>query len=141
MGLNVDCCMQHASAMQPKRVEVTPRTVGYVVLAAAAVWAAFQLANVLLVIICALILVGTIDPLVAWLERKGFPRGRALATVFVVLTLALSTLLMLMVPAVVSQLFELTTEAPKARDQLVTWLAQYDATASIVKFSSSVARR
>jgi predicted PurR-regulated permease PerM len=112
-------------------VEISPRTLGYVLLAAAAVWGTFQLANVLIVVTVALILVGTIDPLVAWLERRGFRRGRALAAVFFLLTLALGALLMLMVPAVVSQLFELTTQAPRARDKLIVWLSQYESTTSI----------
>jgi predicted PurR-regulated permease PerM len=112
-------------------VEISPRTLGYVLLAAAAVWGTFQLASVLIVVTVALILVGTIDPLVAWLERRGFRRGRALAAVFFLLTLALGALLMLMVPAVVSQLFELTTQAPRARDKLIVWLSQYESTTSI----------
>lgn len=117
--------------MKAYSVEISPRTLGYVLLAAAAVWGTFQLANVLIVVTVALILVGTIDPLVAWLERRGFRRGRALAAVFFLLTLALGALLMLMVPAVVSQLFELTTQAPRARDKLIVWLSQYESTTSI----------
>jgi putative heme transporter len=82
-------------------------------------------------VIVALMLVGTIDPLIAWLERRGFRRGHALISVFFLLTFATGALLLLMVPAVVSQILQLTTEAPKARDQLVAWLAENDWGSSI----------
>src|SRR3990167_1789880 len=114
-----------ASRMTAYRVEISPRTLGLVLLAAAGVWIAFQLTSVLIVVAVALILVGTIDPLVAWLEHRGFRRGRALAAVFFLLTLVAGTLLMLMVPAVVAQVFELTLAAPHERDRLVKWLSQY----------------
>lgn len=117
--------------MKACSIDISPRTLGYVLLAATAVWGTLQLANVLIVVTVALILVGTIDPLVAWLERRGLRRGRALAAVFFLLTLALGALLMLMVPAVVSQLYELTTQAPRARDKLVAWLSQYESATSI----------
>jgi predicted PurR-regulated permease PerM len=58
------------------RVDITPRTIGLVLLAVALVWVAFKLTSVILVVIVALILVGTIEPLVAWLERRGLARGR-----------------------------------------------------------------
>lgn len=118
--------------MTAYRVEISPRTLGLVLLAAAGVWIAFQLTSVLIVVAVALILVGTIDPLVAWLEHRGFRRGRALAAVFFLLTLVAGTLLMLMVPAVVAQVFELTLAAPHERDRLVKWLSQYKSAASIV---------
>lgn len=113
------------------RLEISARTLGFVLLAGAAVWCAIQLANVIIVVAVALIIVGTIDPLVAWLERRRVRRGPALAAVFVVLTLMVVALLMLMIPAVASQLFQLTTEAPAARDKLVAWLSQYDSMTSI----------
>lgn len=115
------------------RLEISARTLGFVLLAGAAVWCVIQLANVLIVVAVALVIVGTIDPLVAWLERRGVRRGPALAAVFVVLTLVVVALLMLMIPAVVSQLYQLTTEAPATRDKLVAWLSQYETGASIAK--------
>ena len=115
------------------RFEISARTLGLALLAVAAVWCAIQLVNVLIVVTVALIIVGTVNPLVGSLERRGFRRGRALAAVFVVLGLVIVALLVLMIPAVVSQLLELTTEAPRARDHLVTWLGQYESATSIAK--------
>ena len=121
----------------PVRHEITGRTIGVVLLTIAVAWLAIRLADVFLVIIVALILVGTIDPLVAWLERRGFRRGPALGSVFLVLTLTAVALLTLMVPAVVSQILQLTTEAPKARNHLVTWLSQFESASSLVKSAKS----
>src|SRR4051812_34325463 len=107
-------------------IAIATRIVGLVILAAAVGWCTVQLANVVLVVLVALIIVGTIDPLVAWLVGRGFGRRTALATVFVLLTVALIALLILIIPAVVGQVYQVTTEAPAARDKLVKWLGHYE---------------
>ena len=125
-----------APAQPPRpllRLEISGRTLGFVLLAIAAVWCAIQLANVVLVVILAIMIVGTIDPFVCWLERRGLRRGKALLTVFGVLTLGIVALIILMVPALISQLLQLTTEAPKTRDQFIVWLSQYESAGSIVR--------
>ena len=107
------------------RIEIAPRTILYLLLAIAGVWLAFQLSTVLIVITVALVLVGTLDPLVAWLERRGIRRGRALVLVFLVVTIAIAGVLLLTVPPLVSQLLTMLENAPKTRDSLVTWLRHY----------------
>ncbi|MBL0215605.1 MAG: AI-2E family transporter [Myxococcales bacterium] len=107
------------------RIEIAPRTIIFLLLAVASVWIAFELATVLTVITVALVLVGTLDPLVAWLERRGIRRGRALVLVFAVLILAIATVLLLTVPPLVSQLLTMLESAPKARDSLVEWLRHF----------------
>jgi putative heme transporter len=107
------------------RIEISPRTIIYLLLAVASVWMAFQLATVLTVITVALVLVGTLDPLVAFLERRGIRRGRALVLVFTVVVLAVAAILLLTVPPLVSQLFRMIEQAPKARNGLIGWLEQY----------------
>lgn len=107
------------------RIEVAPRTILYVLLAIAAVWLAFELATVLTVMIVALVLVGTLDPLVAWFERRGIRRGRALVLVFTVIILGIVAVLLLTVPPLVSQLLTMLEGLPKARDSVVDWLRQY----------------
>lgn len=107
------------------RIEIAPRTIVYILLAVAAVWLAFELRTVLMVMTVALVLVGTLDPLVAWFERRGIRRGRALVLVFTVLLLAIAAILLLSVPPLVSQLLSMLENAPKARDQVVDWLRHY----------------
>lgn len=107
------------------RIEIAPRTIIYLLLAIASIWLAFQLATVLTVIVVALVLVGTLDPLVAILERRGIRRGRALVLVFTVVVLAIAAVLLLTVPPLVSQMLTMLESAPKARDQLVEWLRHF----------------
>lgn len=107
------------------RIEIAPRTIIYLLLAVASVWLAFQLATVLTVIVVALVLVGTLDPLVAFLERRGIRRGRALVLVFTVVVLAIAAVLLLTVPPLVQQLLTMLENAPKARDQLIEWLRHF----------------
>jgi len=127
----------HADPEHPPRptlrVEITPRTIGYVLLAIASVWVLFKLTNVVLVVIVALILVGTIEPAAAWLESRRLGRGKALALVFVSFTVAFAGLLVLTVPPLISQLLELTNQAPATRDKFLAWLAQHEGTESIAR--------
>lgn len=115
------------------RVEISPRTLIYALLIIAGVWAMWQLTAVLVVIIVALIIVGTIDPLVAWLEERGFGRGRALILVFFALSLMFAGLMLLTIPPLLSQLLTLVEEAPKLIDRLAAWLGQYSWAKSLVK--------
>ena len=107
-------------------------------LAIACIWLLFQLTSVLIVVVVALILVGTIDPLVMWLENRGLGRGTALGLVFVVFALSFAGLVILTVPPLISQLFELISEAPKSRNHLVAWLKHFDGTGSLVKSVQSI---
>ncbi len=107
------------------RVEISPHTIGLVLLVIAGGWMAFKLSTVLIVITVALVMVGTLEPLVGWLERRGVRRGRALALVFLVITLVLAAVLLLTIPQLVSQLLHLIEDAPKTRDKLVELLRPY----------------
>ena len=114
-----------ASPASSLRVEISPKTIFVMLAVLAGVWVVGQLATVLTVITVALILVGTFDPVVAWLERRGFPRGRALVLVFVAATLALTAAVLLMVPPLLAQLLDLIEHAPKVRQRIVQGLAGY----------------
>jgi predicted PurR-regulated permease PerM len=107
------------------RIEIAPRTLLYIALAIAIVWIAIQLWTVIVVMIVALVLVGTFDPLVAWLERRGLRRGRALALIFFVIALALGAILLVTVPPLVTQLQHIIEDAPSERRKLISFLQQY----------------
>lgn len=120
------------------RIEIAPRTLWYVLLAIAGVWIAFKLTTVLIVIVVALVLVGTFDPLVSWLERRGLKRGRALALVFFGFIVAFAALMLFTIPPLMSQVLDMLQHAPKHRDKLVAWLQQYDWSRSLAKSIKSV---
>jgi len=107
------------------RFEIAPRTIMLLLLVVAGVWVAYQLQTVLVVVTIALVMVGTLDPMVAWLERHGIRRGRALVLIFVVIVLVVAGVLLVTIPPLVAQLLHLIEDAPRGRDKLVEWLRQY----------------
>jgi predicted PurR-regulated permease PerM len=107
------------------RIEIAPRTIFLVLGAVACVWLLGRLADVLGIVVSALVLVGTFEPAVAWLGRRGLPRGRALVLTFLVLTLAVVAGVLLMVPPLLAQLLHLAESAPKARAELISALDGY----------------
>jgi predicted PurR-regulated permease PerM len=109
-----------------------------VLLLVGAVWISVRLWNVLLVMIVALVLVGTFDPLVAWLERRGLGRGRALALVFLWIAVAFAAVLLLTIPPLVAQLQHIIENAPAERSKLVSFLSQYKLAAPFVKTVKAV---
>ena len=115
------------------RIEVAPKTIFLVIGAVASIWLLGQLTNVMMCVVVALILVGTFDPLVQWLERRGFRRGRALILVFTVTALALCGVILLMIPPLASQLIDLIASAPAEREKLITKLDAYAWSKPLVK--------
>jgi putative heme transporter len=107
------------------RIEIAPRTLAWVVAAIASVWLAIQLWTVIVVLVIALVLVGTFDPLVGWLERRGLKRGRALALIFFVIALAIGAVLLVTVPPLVTQLQHIIEDAPNERRKVIAFLQQY----------------
>ncbi len=111
--------------MRGIRIEIAPKTIFLLLGVAAGIWLVDQLTTVLTVITVALVLVGTFEPLVEWLEQRGIGRGRALVIAFVVTSLALAGVVLLMVPPLIGQLARLVENAPKARERLVQSLGEY----------------
>ena len=116
-----------------RRIEIAPRTIFVMLGIVAGGWVLGQLRTVRTVLTIALVMVGTFDPLVAWLEKRGFGRGRALVLVFAVAGLALITVLVLMVPPLIAQLLALVDEAPRQRSNLVHTLQDYSWSKPFVK--------
>lgn len=115
------------------RIEIAPRTLLLVVAIVAGAFLALRLSNVVLVIVVALVLVGTFDPLVGVLERRGWGRGRALALIFLVVAILLAAVILLSVPPLVAQLQHIIEDAPAERRKLVAFINQYRWAAPFVK--------
>jgi len=71
-----------------------------------------QLSTIIIYIIAALFIALGLDPVVRFLERHRFPRGLAIATVFVAFALVVAGVLALVVPIVVEQLASLVQTLP-----------------------------
>ncbi len=117
----------------PRRIEIAPKTIFLVLGVIAGVWALGQLRTVMTVLTIALVMVGTFDPVVGWLEKRGLGRGRALVLVFSIAGLAVIGVMVLMVPPLVEQMLSLVDQAPKQRLSMIHTLQQYSWSKPFVK--------
>jgi putative heme transporter len=115
------------------RVEIAPATILTIVMVAVAIALLTQLVPVILVLITALMLVGTLSPAVEWLEGHRFGRVSAIAIVFVALLVVVAALAVFTVPAFVIQVANLVKQEPALRAKLVNTLAQYPLTTSLAE--------
>ena len=104
------------------RIEIAPRTVLLVGGLLAGAWLLRQLWGVAILVLVALMLVGTLSPLVSAVQRRGVGRTGALLIVFTALLGALSLVLLVTVPPLIGQVMDLLANAPGRRDELVAWL-------------------
>lgn len=102
--------------------EISPRSIITAVAVVAGVWVLVHLLPVLLVLIAALMLVGTFNPMVGWLERRKVRRAAGIAIVFGGAFAVTGLLLFLVLPSLVSQLKSLVEHEPEIRAKLVEYL-------------------
>ena len=99
----------------------------------AAVWLFMRLWTVVLVVVFALVLVGTLNPLVNVLVRRGLRRGWAVLLILVGLLVVSSLLGLVTLPPLLDQMLELIEAAPAKRDLLIEWLQQRPLTAPLAQ--------
>ncbi len=104
------------------RFEVAPRSIVLVVATLAVMWLAYHLWVVVLILVMALILAGTFNPLVVWMERRALSRIHALIVLFVLLVVVTAGLIFLTVPPLIDQLAEVFGQAPAMRTKLIAQL-------------------
>ncbi|HVW26731.1 MAG TPA: AI-2E family transporter [Polyangiaceae bacterium] len=120
-----DASAKHdASSHRTVRFEVAPKTIALVLLAMASVWLFLRLVPVLLVLVVALFLVGTLNPVVEWLEARGVKRRAGIAIVFVSVFATVVVVFAITLPPLVTQATNMLEHAPALRDKAVTVLAR-----------------
>ncbi len=119
--------------MQVVRLDVSMATLFKLVLVLAGLWLLGQLASVLLVLVAALFIVGTLSPVIAWCESRRVPRGLAIALVFTALVVATVLVIALTIPELIDQVRQLQAEEPEWRARAVTWLARSPLTAPLAE--------
>jgi predicted PurR-regulated permease PerM len=121
----------HALVTKPieRSVRIAPRSLLWVVLTVAACWVALKLLPVVMVVVVALFLVGTLDPAVDWFERHHIGRGWGVLCVFVGLLLVSAGFLLITLPALFDQVRSLIADEPKLRDQAASLLSHSHYTA------------
>ena len=100
------------------RIDITTRTILKLVAVAAAIWLLTELWYVLVLITIALVLVGTLNPMVVWLERRGVARTLALIIIFLGMLAMLFVIGLVTVPPLVSQLADAMGKAPAFQERI-----------------------
>jgi predicted PurR-regulated permease PerM len=107
------------------RIELSFRSVLAVVAVAISLWLLTRLWQIVLVVVIALVLAGSLSPVVDWLEHRHVRRGIALGLVLLLLVLVVVGLAFLVVPALVSQIESLVKNAPAIQREVADRLAAY----------------
>lgn len=97
----------------------------------AGIWLLIKLWPVLLVLAVALMLVGTMGPLVKWLEGRGVRRAIGIAIVFTALFGLTVLTLILTIPTIITQATTLLEQEPVLRARLATFLSRSDLSAPL----------
>jgi predicted PurR-regulated permease PerM len=113
------------------RVEVAPWTMISLVLIIVGLWIFIRLLPVVLVLVMALMIVGTLGPAVEWLEQRRVRRVAAIAIVFTVLFMSNVLMFALTIPELVNQVRSLISMEPTLRERLAEWLALSPLTANL----------
>jgi predicted PurR-regulated permease PerM len=113
------------------RFELSPKTLVVLVLVVASLWLLIRLWPVLLVLIVALLVAGTLSPAVRWLEEKGVRRGFGIAIVFTVFFVLALLVAFLTIPTLMSQGVALLDNEPALRRRLANHLARFPVSAPV----------
>jgi predicted PurR-regulated permease PerM len=110
------------------RFEIAPRSIVLILATIALVWLAYHLWIVELILIMALILAGTFNPTIEWMEKRGLRRVYALILLFVALSVVAALLLILTIPPLIEQLTQMVQNAPATRTRLIALLSERSVT-------------
>ena len=113
------------------RIEIAPWTIFFLVLVIACLWVFIRLLPVVLVLVVALMIVGTLGPAVEWLEQRRVRRNAGIAIVFTVLFVSTVLIFALTIPELVNQIKSLIGMEPALRERLAEWFTRSPLTASL----------
>jgi predicted PurR-regulated permease PerM len=120
------------------RFEPTAKALLLAILAIGTAWIALRLLPVVLVIVVALFLVGTLTPAVEWLEKKGLRRGWGIGLVFASMLIGALLLMAFTIPSLAGQIDALVKQEPALRGRMADLLARSGATAPLAESLRSV---
>ena len=120
------------------RIEFSSGTIIVLLLIIAGLWVMNRLLPVVLVLVAALIIVGTISPAVRWFEERRLRRGMAIAIVFTALMVATVLIITMTIPPLITQASTLLEQEPVMRAQLVKRLAESHLTSPLAELLRKV---
>jgi predicted PurR-regulated permease PerM len=112
------------------RHEFSLRSIFSLIAIAVGLWLLVQTWQIILLLVIALILAGTLSPILSWLEQHYIPRTVALGLILVVLVVGIVSSGALVIPALVTQVGTLVTGAPSFQGQVADYLANIPVLAS-----------
>jgi predicted PurR-regulated permease PerM len=113
------------------RIELSVKSMLTIAAVGAGLWLVVNVLPALLVLVTALMLVGAMHPVVAWLERRKVRRLLAICLVFATSVLLAIALLALTIPPLLSQAKLIGENEPKIRQAVADYLDQSHLTASL----------
>jgi predicted PurR-regulated permease PerM len=120
------------------RIVVAPRSMLIAVIIVAASWVLLRLVPALMVLLVALMIVGSLTPAVRALQARGVGRRSAIAIVFGLLLLVLIGMLTLTVPALIAQVSSLIEQEPALRGHQVDYLSRFRPTQFLAEIVRNV---
>src|ERR1019366_1799644 len=105
------------------RFDLSRSTIITIVLVVAGSWAMTRLLPAVLVLVGALVIVGTLNPAVQWLEAHRLRRGLSISIVFVMLLVITVLVVTLTFPELLAQVRSLLEKEPALRARLLASLA------------------
>jgi predicted PurR-regulated permease PerM len=109
--------------MRVMRFEISPVTMIQIILVLACMWLLIRLWPVILVLVVALLIVGTMSPAVSWMEARRVNRGLGIAIVFTLLFVVATLAVTLSIPSLLAQASALVGQEPEFRARLADYLA------------------
>lgn len=113
------------------RVEISYRTILAVALTVGGIWLLDLLLPILVVIVVALMLVGTLSPAVGWLERRRVNRTLAIAVVFIGCAIVVVGAGLITIPSLFAQVSQTITNLPEIQKGLAHALESHRLTAPL----------
>jgi putative heme transporter len=111
------------------RIEISYKTILAVVLTVAAIWLLNVLLPILVVLVMALILVGTLSPAVGWLERHRVKRPVAIAIIFIGCAIVVGGIGLVTLPSLSAQVSQTLGDLPHLQKSLALRLESHHLTA------------
>ena len=99
-------------------------------------WLLIRLWPVLLVLVVALLIVGTMSPAVSWMEARRVKRGLGIAIVFTLLFVVATLAVTLTIPSLVAQASALVEQEPLFRARLSDYLARSNLTEPLAELAA-----
>jgi predicted PurR-regulated permease PerM len=78
----------------------------------------FGIRGIVVIVFMAMFVTVGLDPLIRWLQRRGFSRAWAIVTVIILIVVLFITILWLVIPTAIAQLEELAIAIPKQIEEL-----------------------